>query len=96
MTHVQWNRFKRSINLAFKATVAPEQLITRLSATQGHALTAQQFDWLVSLETDVVQVGEEQYSFGSTCAGLKLFRLVLPVSRDAATPAHTNRQGLPA
>jgi len=84
MTHVEWDQFNRSINPAFKATVAPEQLVTLMSATEGRPVTTRQLYQLVTLDTDVIEAGGVQYALNNTCAGLKLSRLVRPVTPDDA------------
>lgn len=82
MTPKAWNAFKRSIDKAFRASIPLTERASRISSTDGAALTKAQYDELVTIGTDVVLAAGQQYAFGPCHNGLKLFRVVQPVERE--------------
>lgn len=84
MHEQQWNQFRQTIRRDLTAELPSSDLNAHLSATAGLPLTPEQYGELAMLDTDIVVANGQQYGFGWTPSGFKLFNVVHPVEMTVA------------
>ena len=79
----QWERFRPLLQPDRLVRLSPRELARRASATQGYALTPEQYGELAVLDGNVLLTPEGQFGAGWTRSGFKLFRLAHPLPQGA-------------